>query len=804
MKMQAPTDVAKNKRLAKKILTVILSIFAVIVSVCVMRYKDIAKCNPRYGMIEILNGFFSEPWHFYIDPGTFFLLFFIFFAGYAMLSVSKMTSDLRKHDDPETVVGDAHFMTEEELADYQLKKCDPIGKPGTDDFSNVILSKDMALSTNGYLARLNANVLCIGGSGAGKSRFFGAPNILQAMHNFIITDPSGELKTTYAKYLENQGYEILTFDITDFYRSNKYNPFHYIREEADIMVMVNTLIKNTTSEHKGGEDFWEKGEALLLEAVCLYIWHTYEPENQTFSQVLKLLSLAEVDENDATAKSPLDILFINLAKEDPDNLAVKQYNKFKSGAGKTMKSFLISVNTRLEKFDLPAIKYLTSDDDFHFEDFANSKRAIFVITPTADETFQFLVSFFYSQFFMTVYSYAEKQARYAYLVKHGDELLKVFPASDKADSKRAKKEAAQFIKYCNSGLKIVHNKKKQYFEVRIAKTNEVVGWRGTKEDAQKYAALFKNIKIEQCGSYCPHYVQLILDEFANVSQIPNFQKIVATIRKYRICVFIILQSLAQLKKIYPDEAQSIIANCNVKLLLGTDDDETNKWISESLLGSKTVVVMNRSENAKGEWNTSYNRTKQPLLEVTQISSIDSDYCMVVVKGFPPYYGRKYDVCKHPHYEYAMQYKDQFETEMSEEAIAYMRAHSGPLRTRQSNIIAELNGTANGGLSEDTNVEPKPKKDKQSDSKDKQSLNNKLKKKAEQEKNEIQNELVADADMTLSGSYVPPYDGYYNDQVMMDSFGITPGTKSELIEAAVTEQIVLEELTSEKIKYTLTK
>ena len=409
----------KRKKKAKQRTNIMLAFFAAAISYFVLHFFTIINTTPRADYAQAFSD--SIP-HGLMHPLTYqvtqaqatILILAAFMA--AMLHVmSQIDREMRKHDNPDTVNGEAHFMNEEELAQFQTKYTEPFSSKNHDGYYNMILSKDIRLSLNGQKTRTNCNVLCIGGSGAGKSRFFAAPNILQYNSNFVITDPSGELLNDYGKALENVGYDILVFDIIDVYRSNRYNPFHYIREEKDVFTLVNTLIQNTTPpDSHVGDPIWENGEKLIISAIMLYLWHIAPPERQTFGSLIEMITMAQIDEQDPKAQSPLDILFAQLEEEEPSNLAVKQYKRFKLAAGKTAKSFLISVATRLNAFDLSDLTYLTSKDDMHFESFADSKKALFVIIPTGDKTFNFIVSLLYSQLFSTLYNYVETRVKYGY------------------------------------------------------------------------------------------------------------------------------------------------------------------------------------------------------------------------------------------------------------------------------------------------------------------------------------------------------------------------------------------------------
>lgn len=289
---------------------------------------------------------------------------------------------------------------------YNKKYTDPKGTKDHNGPNNMILSNDVFLNMDTKKTRFNNNVLVIGGSGSGKSRFFVKPNILQANCNYVVTDPAGEMLASMGTFLENQGYEIRVFNLVEMDKSHCYNPFKYIRKDEDVLTMIDCLIVNTTPPNtKGGDQFWVKSETALLQALCFYLIEKCVPEEQNFGSVMELLRLAEVDENNPDRQSPLDVMFSKLKAENPSSMAVKSYDIFKMGAGKTLKSILISCGVRLQVFNLQAVANLTNVDTIDLASIGtgDGKKALFVITPQASETYNFLVSMLYSQLFETLY-----------------------------------------------------------------------------------------------------------------------------------------------------------------------------------------------------------------------------------------------------------------------------------------------------------------------------------------------------------------------------------------------------------------
>ena len=354
----------------------------------------------------------------------------------------------------------------------------------------------------------NKNILVIGGSGSGKTRFFCKPSLLQAHSSYVVTDPKGTLLPEVGTFLQRKKYRIKCLNLINFKKSMKYNPLAYIRSEKDILKLVNALIMNTKGEgEKSGEDFWVKAERLYYCALIGYIWYEAPEEEKNFITLLDLINASEAREDDETYQSPVDLLFSRLEENEPEHFAVKQYRKFKMAAGKTLKSILISCGARLAPFDIQELRDLMEYDELELDTLGDQKTALFVILSDTDTTFNFVCALMYSQLFNLL--------------------------CDKAD--------------------------------------------------------------DFYGGRLPVHVRLILDEFANIGQIPNFDKLIATIRSREISASIILQSQSQLKTIYKDAADTIVGNCDSTLFLGGKEKSTLKEISE-LLGKETIDLYNQSEN----------------------------------------------------------------------------------------------------------------------------------------------------------------------------------------------------------------
>ena len=432
----------------------------------------------------------------------------------------------------------------------------------------------------------NKNILVIGGSGSGKTRFFVKPSIMQMHSSYVITDPKGQLLKETGKMLlhgapkldENgkpvrdrhgriiyEPYRIKVLNTINFSKSMKYNPLAYVRSEKDILKLVNVIIANTKGDgEKSSEDFWVKAERLLYCALIGYIWYEAEPEERNFITLLDLLNACEAREDDETYKSPVDILFDNLAKKQPDHFAVKQYVKFKMAAGKTLKSILVSCGARLAPFDIKELRDIMTEDELELDTMGDQKTALFLIMSDTDTTFNFVIAMLQSQLFNLL--------------------------CDKADD-------------------------------------------------------FYNGRL-------PVHVRCLLDEFANIGQIPNFDKLIATIRSREISASIILQSQSQLKTIYKDAADTIVGNCDSTLFLGGKEKGTLKEISE-LLGKETIDSLSQSENrgAQTSHGLSYQKLGKELMTQDEIAVMDGGKCILQLRGVRPFFSDKFDITKHPRYQY---------------------------------------------------------------------------------------------------------------------------------------------------------
>ncbi len=448
--------------------------------------------------------------------------------------------------------------------------------------NNVLLTQTERLMMSGRpklpkYAR-NKNILVIGGSGSGKTRFFVKPNLMQMHSSYVVTDPKGTVLVECGKMLKKGGYKIKVLNTINFAKSMHYNPFAYLRSEKDILKLVNTIIVNTKGEgQQSGEDFWVKAEKLYYTALIAYIWYEAPEEEQNFAMLIDLIDASEAREDDENFKNAVDLLFEELEEKDPNHFAVRQYKKYKLAAGKTAKSILISCGARLAPFDIKELRDLMEYDDLELDTLGEQKTALFVIISDTDATFNFVVSIMYSQLFNLL--------------------------CDKADD--------------------VYNGR------------------------------------------LPVHVRMLLDEFANIGQIPQFEKLIATIRSREISASIILQSKSQLKAIYKDNADTIEGNCDTTLFLGGKEKTTLKELAE-VLGKETIDLYNTSDTrgTSQSYGLNYQKTGKELMSQDEIAVMDGGKCIMQLRGVRPFFSDKFDITKHSRYKELSDYdqKNAFDIE----------------------------------------------------------------------------------------------------------------------------------------------
>ena len=462
-----------------------------------------------------------------------------------------------------TEYGSARWGTPEDIEPYM----DP-------DFrNNIILTQTERLTMNSRpkdpkTAR-NKNVLIVGGSGSGKTRFWLKPNLLQCTSktyptSFVVTDPKGDIVVSCGHALQKNGYQIKILNSLNFKKSMHYNPFAYIHSEKDILKLVTTLIANTKGDGKSGDDFWQKAETLLYTALIGYIHYEAPEEEQNFATLIEFINAMEVREDDETFENNVDLAFKELAQREPNHFAVRQYKKYKLAAGKTAKSINISCGARLAPFDIQELREITMYDELELDTLGDRKTALFLIMSDTDSTFNFLISMIYSQL----------------------------------------------------------------FNLLCEKADDVYGGR------------------------LPVHVRCLIDECANIGQIPNLEKLMATIRSREISACLVLQAQSQLKALYKDNADTIIGNCDSSIFLGGKEPGTLKELNQAL-GKETIDTFNTGESRGREVSHSLNYQKlgKDLATIDELAVLDGGKCILQLRGVRPFLSDKYDITRHPNYKY---------------------------------------------------------------------------------------------------------------------------------------------------------
>ena len=467
--------------------------------------------------------------------------------------------------------GSAHWGTSKDIEPFMDEKFG----------NNIILTKTERLMMgnrpkNPAHAR-NKNVLIVGGSGSGKTRFWLKPNLLQCHSSYVVTDPKGDIVIDCGNALLKNGYRIKIFNTINFKKSMHYNPFAYIHSEKDILKLVTTLITNTKGEGKDGDQFWTKAETLLYTALIGYIHYVAPKEEQNFATLIEFINASEVREDDEDFKNPVDQMFDALKRKDPNHFAVRQYAKFKLAAGKTSKSILISCGARLAPFDIQEVRDITMYDELQLDTLGDEKTALFLIMSDTDSTFNFLISMIYSQLFNLL--------------------------CEKAD--------------------------------------------------------------DEYGGRLPVHVRCLIDEAANIGQIPNLEKLVATIRSREISACLVLQAQSQLKAIYKDNADTIVGNMDSRIFLGGSESTTLKELNQAL-GKQTIDIYNTGESRGREQSHSLNYQKlgRDMMGIDELAVMDGSKCILQLRGVRPFLSDKYDLTQHPNYQLTADYskKNKFSIE----------------------------------------------------------------------------------------------------------------------------------------------
>ena len=459
------------------------------------------------------------------------------------------------------------------------KDIEPFMAPKFSD--NIILTKTERLMMSNRPpdpknAR-NKNVLVVGGSGSGKTRFWLKPNLLQCHSSYVVTDPKGTIVLECGQAMLKNGYKVKVLNTINFKKSMHYNPFAYVHSEKDILKLVTTLMTNTKGEGSGGDPFWEKSERLLLTALIAYLHYEAPVEEQNFATLLEMLNTMQVLEDDEEYQNPVDLLFEELGKKKPNSFAVRQYKLYKLAAGKTAKSILISCGARLAPFDIQELRDLTMYDELALDTLGDKKTALFLIMSDTDSTFNFLISMVYTQLFNLL--------------------------CDKAD--------------------------------------------------------------DVYGGKLPVHVRCLIDECANIGQIPNLEKLVATIRSREISACLVLQARSQLKAIYKDNADTIVGNMDSQIFLGVSEPTTLKDLSE-MLGKETIDAFNTSDTRGNSpsYGTTFQKMGHELLSRDELAVLDGGKCILQLRGVRPFLSDKYDLTQHPNYKLTSDYdpKNTFDIE----------------------------------------------------------------------------------------------------------------------------------------------
>lgn len=794
---------------------ILYAVIFIVVSYFIIQYTGYMEIYPKQDIVEIfnitMNGIMTEPFAFLVPNGLGWSGICIFILVFGLILAYIWTVEKRDQHAKGGVNGTAKWVKDKDLPEKWDKhySC-PKDSPFHDGNRNMILTQNVFMSMDTRQTRRNNNVLVIGGSGAGKSRFFVKPNLCEMPLNcnFICTDPSGELLADMGTLLEDAGFKIKVFNLVNMDKSDRYNPMNYIHTETDVILLVDCILANTTDPNKkGGDDFWEKAQKLMFQAFIFLVWMHGDKLRlaKNLSSILYLMDNCQINENGSSDEMNItDQYFAAIKSEgwwfdkngafhlgkpnegDPvdevfdkigSDICDKQYTKFKMGAGKTLKSILISAMARLSTLDSQIVADLLSEDDIELNKIGDEKTALFVIIPQEHESFNFLAAMLYTQLFQTLYYHAENECRGNYVVVDGDgENVKIFEiphtaedteddddanaveeevdfsknfdieekdngegkdkkqrkksllnnnilpekskkknkgvnsksseqkldeaADKKIDKSKATNESidkdaidnnfgkqieenpedfepeneadneqineitstikAEAEAFCERAQKSAHCVKKgnyYYIKVPAASGNkdeeEIVGkYLHPNFAKKKLEAIKKQCTVTICGLRLPYHVRFLLDEFANIGQIPDFTKKLATMRKYEISATVILQNLAQIKNMYKDDWGSIMGNCDSFLFLGCPEVDTLEYVSK-MLGKETIIVRDHSTSKGGKGNSSlsYKQQGRELATADELRRLKDNECIFILRGEQPYKGLKHQYINHPNYEY---------------------------------------------------------------------------------------------------------------------------------------------------------
>ena len=543
-----------KKQIAKYLPYVVIGLFASKLGLFWRIAEDAAMSGIYIDLAEVLHQTFATPWPslhpFDLSIGAI-VGALLWFAVYIK---QKNAKKYRKNEE----YGSARWGTKKDIQPFMDPKFE----------NNVILTQTERLMMNNRPINpahaRNKNVLVIGGSGSGKTRYFVKPNLLQCHSSYVVTDPKGSIIVECGRLLEKKGYRIKILNTINFKKSMHYNPMAYIHSEKDILKLVTCLIANTKGDGKSGDEFWTKAETLLYTALIGFIHYEAPEEEQNFSTLIDMLNAMETRENEEDYQNQVDLMFERLEKRDPQHFAVRQYKKYKLAAGKTAKSILISCGARLAPFDIEELREITSYDELELDTLGDRKTALFMIMSDTDDTFNFLLSMCYTQL----------------------------------------------------------------FNLLCEKADDVYGGR------------------------LPVHVRCLIDECANIGQIPKLEKLIATIRSREISACLILQAQSQLKALYKDNCDTIIGNMDSVIFLGGKERTTLKELSETL-GKETIDLYNTGESRGREVSHSLNYQKlgKELMSMDELAVMDGGRCILQLRGVRPFLSKKYDLIQHPNYRY---------------------------------------------------------------------------------------------------------------------------------------------------------
>lgn len=784
----------------------------------IIQFTGYTELYPRKNIGEVFDitveNLTQDPFAFIIPNASGWSGIIIFSLVFLLIVAYIWTINKKDEHEKKDVNGSAKWIKDEELPNkWDKRYSDPKNEPVHDGQKNMIITQNIYISMDTRQTRRNNNVLVIGGSGAGKSRFFVKPNLCEMPLNcnFVCTDPSGELLADMGTLLEDAGFKIKVFNLVDMKKSDRYNPMNYIHSEIDVILLVDCILANTTDPNKkGGDDFWEKAQKLMLQAFIFLVWkHGKELHLPlTLSSILFLMDNCQINESSSSDDMNLTDKYFAAVKEqgwwfDRHNkfhlgtpsenekddvveqyekvgtdICDKQYTKFKMGAGKTLKSILISAMARLSTLDSKDVADLLSHDEIEFNKLGDEKSALFVIIPQEHESFNFLAAMLYTQLFQSLYYHAENECRGNYIVIDSNgEIVKIFEIphtqeneefedesnlkeievdfskeiQKESDIKKKSKRKLSLLKksydipkqntknnvknetdiekildenvehsayvneakydnedelnnafneaiennnfmqqhqidedfkeeneyenevtndkttqikisaerFCIRAKEKAHCVKKgKYYYIKVPGESsndpeDIIGKYLSADFAKEKMKAIKNgCKVTICGLHLPYHVRFLLDEFANIGQIPDFTKKLATMRKYEISSTVILQNLAQIKNIYKDDWGSIMGNCDSFLFLGCPELDTLEYVSK-MLGKKTIIVRDHStsKGGRGSSNLSYKYQGRELATADELRRMKDDECIFILRGEQPYRGLKHKYTNHKNYKY---------------------------------------------------------------------------------------------------------------------------------------------------------